>query len=197
MTYSRLPSRAGVDKDNSPLEAELTWTDANKIRFVGGLPETIYGWERASGTALPGLCRGAFTYADNARSPIAAFGTHLGLYAMDIDGNITDITPAVAYGLAALNLTTTLGSALVTVTGWTHGLAAGQKFAFGSSTTPTVGGVTVDGTYVAASRRRWGGRPARDGWSRRDRPRRRPGRSRTFRPMWCVRWAPGICSRRR
>jgi hypothetical protein len=96
MTYTKLPSRAGVTKDDSPLEAELTWTDADKIRFVGGLPETIYGWERASVSQLLGICRGAFTYADNARNPIAAFGTHLRLYTMDLDGNVADITPRVA-----------------------------------------------------------------------------------------------------
>ncbi|MHB1204794.1 MAG: hypothetical protein ACYCZX_04440 [Rhodospirillaceae bacterium] len=149
MTFQTLPSKAGVDKDNSPLEAELGWTDADKVRFVGGLPETIYGWERATTTQLSGICRGAFTYADNARNPIAAFGTHLRLYAMNLDGTVFDITPVVSYAItSAPNLTTTLGSAVVTVSGWTHALVAGQKFSFGGSSPASVGGITVDGAFA-------------------------------------------------
>ena len=72
------------------MEAKGYWVDADKIRFVRGLPETIYGWERASSSTLVGLCRGAFTWADNFRNPFAAFGTHLRLYGMDVDGNVTD-----------------------------------------------------------------------------------------------------------
>ena len=77
MTYQPLPSRAGIDKDSSPLVDQLTWTDAAKIWFVKGLPETIYGWERASSDTLLGLCRGAFTYADMAANFMAkvAWGT--------------------------------------------------------------------------------------------------------------------------
>jgi hypothetical protein len=149
LTYQNIPSKAGVDKDNSPLGTEFGWTDADKVRFVGGLPETIYGWERASASQLLGLCRGAFTYADNARNPIAAFGTHLRLYTMNLDGTVFDITPIVAYTItSAPSLTTALGSVLVTVTGWTHGLVKDQKFTFGVASPAAVGGVTVDGTFV-------------------------------------------------
>ena len=149
MTYSKFPSKAGVNKDDSPLEAELTWTDADKIRFVGGLPETIYGWERAAPSTLLGICRGAFTWADNSRNPYAAFGTHLRLYAMDIDGNISDITPVVSGPTnSVITYATQAGSATVTASGWTHGLAANQKFSLSTVTIGTLGGVTLAGTFV-------------------------------------------------
>lgn len=121
------------------------------MRFVNDAPETIYGWEKASQTALLGICRGTMTWADNARNPLAAFGTHLRLYAMDIDGNVTDITPATSYSQPSISFTTTLGSALVTITGWTHGLVADQKFKFENSSVATVGGVTINGTYTAVT----------------------------------------------
>lgn len=149
MTFKPLPSKAGVDKDNSPLMDQLTWTDADKIRFVGGLPETIYGWERASSSQLLGICRGAFTYADNARNPYAAFGTHLREYVMDVDGIQTDITPATSYPTQqTVNITTTLGSATVAANQTAHGYAEGQKYKWENPSTSQVGGVTVAGTFA-------------------------------------------------
>lgn len=150
MTYSTLPTKPGVDKDNSPLADQLAWTDADKIRFVGGLPETIYGWEKASSSQLLGICRGAFTYADNDRNPIAAFGTHLRLFKMDIDGNVSDITPLVSGpSTAVLTFATTLGDDTVNVTNYTHNLVANQKFSLSTTTIGTLGGVTLAGQFVA------------------------------------------------
>lgn len=97
MTWTSLDFQPGVHKDDSALKAQGTFIDADKIRFVNGLPETIYGWERASTAALLGRCRGLFTWQDNGRNAWAGLGTHLRLYAMDLDGSMTDITPAVAY----------------------------------------------------------------------------------------------------
>lgn len=138
----------GVHKDDSPLKAIGYYIDADKVRFVDGLPETIYGWERASTTTLLGICRGAFTWQDNSRSAWAAFGTHLRLYAMDLDGTVTDITPVVEYEQQSISFTTTDTLDTVTITGWTHGLVVDQKFQFSNASTSTVGGVTIDGTFV-------------------------------------------------
>ena len=152
MTYGPLPSKAGVNKDDSPLEAGLIWIDADKIRFVGGLPETTYGWERASTSTLLGICRGAFTYADNDRNPIAAFGTHLRQYKMDIDGNVTDVTPLVAGpSTAVLEFTTTLASAKITVTSYTSGFVEDQKFSLSTVTIGSVGGISLIGSFTVGS----------------------------------------------
>lgn len=148
MTWTPINFEPGVWKDDSPLKAQGYYIEADKIRFVNGLPETIYGWERASTTTLLGLCRGLFTWQDNSRSAWASLGTHLRLYAMDLDGSVTDITPATSYDRQSISFTTTNGSATVTITGWTHGLSVDQKFKFANSTVSTVGGVTINGTYV-------------------------------------------------
>lgn len=150
MGYTKFPSQPGVNKDDSPLEAGLYWIDADKIRFVNGLPETIYGWEKASASALLGYCRGSMTWADNARNPYAAFGTHLRLYVMDIDGNTSDITPLVGTSTVAVGFSTVSGSPLVTTTGWTHGLVQDQRFSIITSSIGTIGGVTLVGQYVVA-----------------------------------------------
>lgn len=151
MTWTPINFEPGVYKDNSPLKAQGYHIEADKIRFVNGLPETIYGWERASTSTLLGITRGAFTWQDNARSPYAAFGTHLREYVMDLDGGVYDITPAVEYTQPTMSLTTTAASAVVTITSWTHGLVVDQKFKLANPSTSTIDGVTVAGTYTVLS----------------------------------------------
>lgn len=148
MTWTRLQFAPGIVKDDSPQQAQGFYIDGDKVRFVDGLPEEIYGWERASTSALLGICRGVMTWQDQQRSAWAAFGTHLRLYAMDLDGGVTDITPATAYGSPTFNVSTTLNETAVTVANWTHGLSVDQKFRIQGASPATVGGVTMDGTYV-------------------------------------------------
>lgn len=152
MTYKPLPSKAGVNKDDSPLEAQLTWTDADKIRFVGGLPETIYGWERAATAQLLGICRGAFTYADNDRNPYAAFGTHVRLYTMDIDGNVADITPRVAGpSTAVVTFASSIGDPKITITDYTHTFVPDQQISLSAVTIGTIGGASLIGQFTVGS----------------------------------------------
>lgn len=148
MTWTPINFEPGVWKDDSPLKAQGYYINADKIRFVNGSPETIYGWELASTTALTGICRGAFTWQDNARSQYAAFGTHLRLYAMDLDGAVFDITPATGYTSPTPSVATTDTEDTVTVTGWTHGLSVGQRFKWANTSPATVGGIALDGTFT-------------------------------------------------
>lgn len=141
----------GVHKDDSPLKAIGYYIDADKIRFVEGLPETIYGWELASDTALLGYCRGAFTWQDNGRDAWASFGTHLRWYAMNLDGVITDITPVIEYDNPSFSVATVDGDETVTITGWTHGLVVDQKFEILNASPATVGGITLDGVYTVGT----------------------------------------------
>lgn len=152
MPYQKIKFKPGVYKDDTPLEAKGYWVDTDKIRFVRGLPETIYGWEQATTTALLGICRGAMTWADNGRNPFAAFGTSQRLYAMDVNGLVYDITPVTSRTQGvSITVTTTLNSAIASI-GWTaHALVALQEFTIDSSTTATVGGITVNGTYAVVT----------------------------------------------
>jgi hypothetical protein len=144
--------KPGVIKDESPLVAGLFFVDADKGRFRGALPESLYGWERASTSVLLGYCRGGLTWTDGSKNPFAAFGTNLRAYAMNADGTTLDITPVSARGFGTtVNLTTTNGSAVVAANWTAHGLVQDQKFTWEDATVTAVGGVTVNGTYVVLS----------------------------------------------
>lgn len=151
MPYTKIPFEPGVYKDDTPLEAKGYWVNVDKIRFVRGLPETIYGWEHASTTSLLGIVRGGLTYADNARNPYAAFGSSKRLYAMDVDGGVTDITPGITYARTTVSLTTVISTSTVEAAWTNHGLVADQKFSFANVTVSTVGGISTAGTFVVAS----------------------------------------------
>lgn len=151
MPYQKLTFSPGIYKDDSPLKAEGFFIDANNIRFVNGLPETVYGNELASSSTLLGVCRSAFTWADNTRNKFASFGTHLRLYVMDVDGTTYDITPVSSYsgpGQVSISFTTENGKTTVTADWTGHGLSVGQKFKLENASVATIGGVTIDGTYV-------------------------------------------------
>jgi hypothetical protein len=109
----------GVVKDDSKLAAEGSWTDSDKMRFVGGKPQVIGGWEElslslnpstpfdsgvfdsnvfdsvfvSSEEIYPGQVRGAHTWADNDGATYLAWGTSAGLFVMHT-GIVYDITPA-------------------------------------------------------------------------------------------------------
>lgn len=149
MAYTKLNLSPGIYTDDSPLDAEGFFIDCDKIRFVRGKAQTIGGWERASEAQMLGLCRGLRAWADTGRTPYAALGTHLRLYAMDADGALYDITPVIGRGELVNPFSTTNASTSVTVTHAGHGLAVDQKVRFGAA--GAVGGLTLDGEYAVAT----------------------------------------------
>jgi hypothetical protein len=91
------------------------------------------------------------TWADNSRNPYAAFGTNLREYAMDADGNITDITPWSSRGYSQLTFTTASSSTLVSVAWASHGLVADQKVTLELPSTTAVAGVTIASSFAVAA----------------------------------------------
>lgn len=87
----------GIVKDESVTAAEGGWIDADKVRFRGGRPQLLGGWESVTLSKLSGVCRTIHAWADLTGAPLYAFGTHAGLQALS-GGALVDITPA---GLAA------------------------------------------------------------------------------------------------
>lgn len=149
MPYTKLSFSPGVHTDDSPLDAEGYFIDSDKIRFVRGKAQTIGGWERATNSSLTGVCRAALTWADRNRNPFAAFGTHLRLYVMNVDGDLTDITPVESYNILSNPLSTISNSPTVTVAHAFHGVVVDQKIRFANAS--AVGGVTIDGEYVVTN----------------------------------------------
>lgn len=150
--YQKIPISPGVYKDDTPLTAEGFFIDADKIRFRRGLPETMGGYELVTSVQLLGICRGLVSWSDNSFVKWVGVGTHTNYYAIT-DSIPYDITPVVSRAQGtSLSFTTTITSAVVTVTGWTsHGLVQGQAFRFLNSTTATVGGVTINTEAASAS----------------------------------------------
>lgn len=151
-----LPFDVGVYVDDSALAARGRYVAANQIRFVRGKPQTRYGNEKFSTSALTGIARGIHAWADRTRTPWLAVGTHLRLYALDQNGTAADITPVVSYGTLTNPFTTVISTATITVTHTAHGLTD-QTLVRWPFQTATVNGATVTAgtryaiTYVDAN----------------------------------------------
>jgi hypothetical protein len=147
--WQTLQFNPGVYKDDSPLAAKGAWVDADKVRFVRGLPQTIGGWEKLTVQTYQGLARGLFAWRDNAGNPHIAVGTHTHLYAYT-GGNLVDITPVEASGTYGADPITTLaGSTAVTIAHTSHGRSVGARVLLSGAS--AVGGITLSGEYTIAS----------------------------------------------
>jgi hypothetical protein len=146
MTWTAINFDPGIYPDDTPRTTAGFFIDGDKVRFVRGKAQSMGGWELATTDTVEGICRGMFAWRSNDTLPQAAIGTttHLQAY---YDGDIYDITPAVSYTHPTFNVTTTNGSATVTISSWTHGMVANQRFEIAGASPATVGGVTLDGAY--------------------------------------------------
>jgi hypothetical protein len=151
MKKGRIRLKPGVVKGESELALGDRYIDADKVRFSGGMPERIGGWQSlASNDALfDGICTGMFTWDDFAFNPYIALGTNSRLYIYDDDGVQNDITPVVETGTLTGPFTTTNASAIVTVADTNHLRAVGDRVRFSGAS--AVGGITINGEYEVAS----------------------------------------------
>jgi hypothetical protein len=136
----------GVFKDDSALSAKGAWIDADKIRFVRGLPQTIGGWESLSAATYEGVARGLFAWRDNAGNPHIALGTHTHLYVYT-GGTLVDITPIETSGtLGSDPIRTAAGSQTVTIAHAAHGRSIGSRILIDGAS--AVGGLVLEGEYT-------------------------------------------------
>ena len=71
----------GFDKRTTDLALEGRWIDGDKVRSVGGVIETMGGWDKFDDTnTLDGVCRGMAVWRSLDAKKHIAFGTHLRLY---------------------------------------------------------------------------------------------------------------------
>jgi hypothetical protein len=85
---------AGVRKDESDLQDEGAWSDANLVRFIDERPQPIGGWEKINETPFTGRARGAHAWFGSDGAAYLAWGTASALYVLTDDGVVNDITPA-------------------------------------------------------------------------------------------------------
>jgi len=139
----------GVVKVDSDYAASGRWIDADKMRFVRGMPEKVGGVQKLVSSSFTGIARGAKAWNTYSGVQCLVFGTACNLYILR-QGTISEITP-YRIDATGLSLTdpfdTTSGSAIVTVTDVGHGIdAAGVDVVFSGAS--AVGGITIDGEYA-------------------------------------------------
>lgn len=118
------------------------------MRFRGGLPQVIGGWESVIADPLGGVCRSAFPWTDGDAALNIAFGTHATLEVFQ-GGELFDITPTKAFPSATLTsnpLTVTDGSAVVTVNHPGHGLTTADSVIVSGAV--SVGRIVPNGTFA-------------------------------------------------
>ena len=130
------------------------WVDADKIRFVNGLPQKIGGWQKESttpsvATSSTNLTAGKVRALRNWRlldgSDVTALGSERQLLIL-FGGSYYDITPLrTSATLGANPITTSSGSTTVTVTHTSHGAETGEIVSFSGAA--AVNGVTLSGAY--------------------------------------------------
>lgn len=146
MTWTPINFNPGIYPDDTPRTAAGFFIAGDKVRFVRDKFQSIGGWEAATTDSVEGICRGLFSWRANDTLPQAAIGTHTHLQAY-YDGDIYDITPVISYTHPTFNVTTVITETEVTISSWTHGMVAEQRFALDNASPASVGGVTLDGEF--------------------------------------------------
>ena len=159
MPLVQLTAPPGVITDITDYQAQMRYTNADKVRFFQGYAEKIGGWtKRFSSSQLQGQCRKIFPHRDTDGSKFIFMGTSTHFF-VEYSGQVYDITPFRTDPITLTNPYTTgsAGSNVVTVTHTNHGLAntsPGSRVVI--DTAVTLDGVTIAageyiGTYISAN----------------------------------------------
>ncbi len=146
MPLIKVPFRPGFNKQVSESVAESTWVDGDFVRFRYGEPEKIGGWQKTNSDTVVGVTRDIHNWADLEGTKYLAVASHR-LLAIYLGGVYYDITP-LDTALTSCTLTTSNGSATLTVNKVAHQLEAGDLFTFSSMTIPGSGTGYVDADFT-------------------------------------------------
>lgn len=92
MPLQSLKLRPGIVTDITDFSNSGGWSDADKMRFRMGQPETIGGWQKRSENPFLGQCRTLHQWTSLSGINYTALGTNLKLY-VEEGGTYHDITP--------------------------------------------------------------------------------------------------------
>lgn len=146
MPLQKLLFKPGVNRETTRYAAEEGWYDCDKVRFRGGLPEKIGGWQPLSSYTFLGLCRSLHSWVTLSNQKLLGVGTNLKFY-LEKGGLYYDITPErTPSGVSLTNpFATTSGSTTVTVTDANGGYINGDFVTFSGAS--AVGGLTLNGEF--------------------------------------------------
>lgn len=134
MPLTKLQFRPGINRDVTAYTNEGGWVDCDKVRFRGGFPETIGGWEKTTDAQFLGTCRQLHSWTALDGVSYVALGTSLKAYLYG-GGGFIDITPIRATTTNAATFAATAGSSTVTVTDAAHGAILGDFVTFSGAVT--------------------------------------------------------------
>ena len=143
MALTKLQFRPGVNKEITSYANEGGWVDSDKVRFRGGFPEKIGGWQSWSNNRFLGTCRAIFDWATLSGLRLIGLGTSSKYYAVrgDTFYDITPIDRTTAPG--GVTFTATNGSSLLQVNHTTHAARVGDYVTFSAAT--GLGGLVTAG----------------------------------------------------
>ena len=142
MPLKKMVFKPGVNREVSRYTSEPGWYECDKVRFRGGYPEKIGGWQRISSSTFLGVCRSLSSWVTLGSIQYIGVGTHLKFY-LEEGAAYNDITPLRATTSAGeVTFAATNGSSTLTVTDSSHGAVKDDFVTF-------TGAASLGGTITA------------------------------------------------
>ena len=142
MPLKKMVFKPGVNREVSRYTSEPGWYECDKVRFRGGYPEKIGGWQRISSSTFLGVCRSLSSWVTLGSIQYIGVGTHLKFY-LEEGAAYNDITPLRATTSAGdVTFAATNGSSTLTVTDSSHGAVENDFVTF-------TGAASLGGTITA------------------------------------------------
>jgi len=142
MPLKKMVFKPGVNREVSRYTSEPGWYECDKVRFRGGYPEKIGGWQRISTSTFLGVCRSLSSWVTLGSIQYIGVGTHLKFY-LEEGAAYNDITPLRATTSAGdVTFAATNGSSTLTVTDSSHGAVEDDFVTF-------TGAASLGGTITA------------------------------------------------
>ena len=143
MPLTKFKFNPGVYKEGTQYSDNSAWYDSDKMRFRGGKPEKIGGWQRISNDTFLGSCRGLHNWQDLVGTDYMGVGTNLKYY-IELGAQYHDVTPIRATTSAGeVTFAATDGSSTVTITDNNHGALENDFVTFS-------GAASLGGNVIAA-----------------------------------------------
>lgn len=139
----------GFVKTEAPLTAMGRFIDGQWVRFANRKAEKIGGWVRYTTTPFPGIARALHAWNDLTSRTWVAIGSTRKLMALGGTRDPINITPQLTPEELTDAISTTSGSATVTIAITAHGMTVDQGFTL--TNFDAVGGLDVNGAWFVAS----------------------------------------------
>lgn len=145
MPFGSLQLKPGINTVFTPTLNQGGYSSSNLIRWRGGLPEKVGGWQKLISMAMDSITRCLHAWQDLNQNKWLASG-NLSSVTIMLGGSLQDITPQTLTSSPALNVSTVKGSTTVTIVDTNvNNLTQYDSVFF--NTPITIGGILLVGSY--------------------------------------------------